>query len=283
VDSTHIQLDRPYADSCAPTCSGRQWTVGTPWVGFGIQPYMLGIVGQFFNQTAIALSMDSQYSGTAALAKSYVVDVANWLVKYGVQPGTRGLWYGVGYGVCAGANPTDPSCNSGNVIAARELNPEVLSTLALAYSFSPSPALFAGVDNLFSAVYAKYPTDPGYDGTYASDMDGWNLQTDNAKWFGFYWGVGRNDAWPSVRQGGLAASQAGTVFVAGDPGRFGKPGQAKVKVTDPTGAVRTVACTTLPCAVPVNRALGNPLMQMLYLSPDGKQLAAGDAAVAPVK
>jgi hypothetical protein len=64
---------------------------------------------------------------------------------------------------------------------------------------------------LFSAVYAKYPTDPGYDGTYAQDMDplnsGFFWGTMNPKWFGFFWGMGRNAAWLGARQSGAAPVQ----------------------------------------------------------------------------
>jgi hypothetical protein len=289
VDAQHIQLDRPYTDACAPLCSGRQWVIGQSWVGFGVQPFMLGIAGQFFNQSYLALGMDNQYADTAALAKSYVVDIANWLVKYGVEPGMRGLWYAVGFGSCDGPNPKDPSCDGGlnsggGIVQVRELNPEVLGTLAIAYTYSPTSTLRVGIDDLFSAVYAKYPADPGYDGIYAADMDGFNLARANAKWLGFYWGMGRNAAWPSARQGGLIADQTATVFVQGDPQLFGRAAAVQARVTEPTGEERQpVVCRSLPCAVTVNRTLGNPLIQMVYLAADGSPLATGEAIAAPVK
>jgi hypothetical protein len=211
IDSTHIQLDRPYSDPCGNLCSGRQWvmstgTPGTQWIAFGVQPFMLGITGQFFNQAHIALGMDPQYSTSAALVKSYVGDAANWLSTTGTETVSRGLWYGVGFGICAQPN-LSRSCYSNSdpndYVGARELSPEVLGAMAMGYSYAPSSALQAAVDNLFSAVYAKNPSDPGYDGTYAQDMDplnrGFFWQTLNPKWFGFFWGMGRNAAWLSTR------------------------------------------------------------------------------------
>ncbi len=211
VDPTHIQLDRSYSDACGTNCAGRQWVIstgtpGTQWVGFGVQPFMLGITGQFFNQAYRALSMDPQYSNTAALAKSYVVDVANWLGTTGSEPQSRGLWYGVGFGICNVPSPA-PSCysnaNPSDYVASRELSPEVLGAMAVGYSYAPSSALMAEIDNLFSAVYAKNPSDPGYDGTYAQDMDplngGFFVGTGNPKWLGFFFGMGRNASWLSAR------------------------------------------------------------------------------------
>ena len=220
VDGTHIQLDRVYGDTCGSVCSGRQWVIatgapGTQWIGFGTQPFMLGITGQFFNQSYLALSQDTQYAATAALVKSYVVDVANWLTTTGTYAPARGLWYGVGFGVCTGTNPAMLACYSNSspsdINGSRELSPEVLGALAMGYSYAPSAGLQAAIDNLFSAVYAKYPTDPGYDGTYAQDMDplnsGFFWGTMNPKWLGFFWGMGRNAAWLGARQSGPAAVQ----------------------------------------------------------------------------
>jgi hypothetical protein len=213
VDSTHLQLNQPYVDACSTgtnSCSGRQWILssngnGSAWVGFGIQPFMLGIDGDFFLQAYYGLSADPNhaYASTAALVKGYVSDVANWIVEHGYDPATRGLRYGVGFGVC---NPgTIAQGCLDDTTPARELTPEAMGALVSAYALAPNPTLLGSIDNLFSALYAKYRSDPGYDGTYAQDLDplnsGYFWGTDNAKWNGFFWGMGRTAGWLSARQG----------------------------------------------------------------------------------
>ena len=296
VDGTHIQLDRVYGDACGSVCSGRQWVIatgapGTQWIGFGTQPFMLGITGQFFNQSYLALSQDTQYAATAALVKSYVVDVANWLTTTGTYAPARGLWYGVGFGVCTGTNPAMLACYSNSspsdINGSRELSPEVLGALAMGYSYAPSAGLQAAIDNLFSAVYAKYPTDPGYDGTYAQDMDplnsGFFWGTMNPKWLGFFWGMGRNAAWLGARQGGLSARQPITVYVAGHMGLVPNASQMQLIVTEPTGIVdASLICTSLPCAVTLNQTLGNALLQTNYLSRSGATLSTGSPTIVTV-
>jgi hypothetical protein len=241
---------------------------------------MLGILGQFFNQAYIGLSMDPQYASTAALAKSYVVDVTNWITTKGVQPSTRGLWYGVGAGVCEAPNPTEPSCASPDAIQSRDLTPETLGTLAAGYSYNPSPALRARIDDLYSAVYAKYPTDPGYDGLYSTGIEGYYISTQNPKWQGFFFGMGRNAAWPSARQGGLGPEQPVMAYID-----MSLNGAAELQLTviDPTGVKRSpVTCTATPCAVTVNRTLGNALVQPKYLAADGTVLEIGETLIVPV-
>ena len=210
VDATHIQLDRAYADNCLAgrnSCMNRQWLLGNGWIGFGTQPFMLGIAGHAFNQAFIALSMDPQYATTAALAKSYVVDAGKWIAKStldgtgGTDPETRGAFYGVGYGVCTPGTMAN-SCRV-DPVASRENMGEALGLLGLAYAYAPSPALQTAIDNVFTAAYAKNPSDPGYDGTYAQELDPLNngafWNTNNGKWLGFFWGMGRNAAYLGVR------------------------------------------------------------------------------------
>jgi hypothetical protein len=286
IDATHIQLDRPYSDNCTPQCSGRYWIDGTTYCGFGTQPFMLGIMGEFFHQAYIALSMDPQYASPAAQAKSYLADATNWLTSTGVQESRRGLWYMAGAGICAGANPVDPNCTSPDIPQTRSLNAEVLGTLAFGYLDHPSAALKARIDDLYSAVYAKYPTDPGYDGIYLSSMDlaGFNYITQNPKWQGFFYGMGRNAAWPSARQGGLRPDNLVTAYITVRLGRRPDVAQFVVTVTDPTGATRPpVTCSALPCAVTVNRTLGNAIGRITYLAADGSVLGRSGPFVVPVE
>jgi hypothetical protein len=210
LDATHIRLDRAYVDNClagSNSCVNRQWMLSNGWIGFGTQPFMLGIAGHAFNQAYIALSMDPQYATTAALAKSYVIDAGKWIAKSvldgtgGTDPATRGALYGVGYGVCTPGTMAN-SCRV-DAVASRENMGEALGLLGLAYLYAPSPTFQTAIDNVFSAVYAKNPSNPGYDGIYAQDLDPQNngafWNTNNGKWLGFFWGMGRNMVYLAVR------------------------------------------------------------------------------------
>jgi len=293
VDATHIRLDRGYTDNCSSgtnSCSNRQWMLSTPgtWVGYVTQPFMLGIAGHYFNQAYIALSMDPQYSATATLAKSYVVDAANWIARTaldgtgGTDPSTRGALYGVGGGVCTPGNdtngcrcgPNSPSCSS--AAASRENMGEALGELSLAYLYAPTPSLQAAIDNVFSAVYAKNSTDPGYDGTYAIDLESWFWGSNNSKWLGFFWGMGRNLAYMSARQGGLSVPANQLLYIDGEIGSV--PGAKKMLVsgTDATGApIQGVTCAVTPCALPIDKSLGTLILQISYLSTDNRVLSTG--------
>jgi hypothetical protein len=301
VDSTHLQLDRNYVDVCSSgtnSCSGRQWLLGPPatWIGFGAMGYMEGILGHFFNQAHIALNMDPQYASTAALAKSYVVDAANWISKStldgsgSVDPATRGALYSAGYGVCTPGNdtlgcrcgPNNPNCV--NAVASRENMMEALGELGLAYGYDPSPSLRSAIDNVFSAAFAKNPTDPGYDGTYASDLDSFFYGTYNPKWFGFIGGMGGSYVYLSTRQGGLAQPVFEVIYVDGDIASV--PGAAKmqVAVTEPSGSVDPpVTCSKSPCPVTVNRTLGNWALQVSYLSSSNAVVSSGQPFIVVVQ
>jgi hypothetical protein len=295
VDSTHLTISPAYADNCTSSgnsCSGRTWVAAGPnvFIGFGTQPYMLGIAGHWFNQAALALSLDpTTYATELALAQSYLSDAANWVSKPaldgsgGSDPATRGALYAVGFGLCTPGNdsngcrcgPNNPSC--GGVIASRENVGEALGSLAIAYANAPNPSLLGALDNLFSANFARNPGDPGYDGTYASDLDGFFLQVNNPKWFGFFWGMGRNADYLSARQGGLLPPI--TIIVQVGTGDLAAvPGAKKIRVTpiDPNGRVgAAVICSSLPCSVPINKVVGSWTMQIAYLSATGSVVSNG--------
>jgi hypothetical protein len=206
VDSNHLNISPAYVDDCTKLggCSGRQWVFAqgsSAWVGPGVQPYMEGVAGVWFHFCSLALAEDPQYAANASACKSYLQDTVNWIVSKGVNAGQRGLNYGVGFGVC---NPGTVAngCIYPDPPAARELTPEATAAFAFAYQDAPTPGLLSAIDNLFSAMFAKYSTDPGYDSNYANGIDapnGWFYQTQNPKWLGFFWGMGRTASWLGAR------------------------------------------------------------------------------------
>ena len=206
IDANHLSISPAYVDDCTKLggCTGRQWVVAQAgqWIGPGVQPYMEGVAGLWFHFCAIALGQDARYASNAAQCNSYMHDSVNWILNYGINPAQRGLFYGVGFGVC---NPGTVAngCIDPDKPSARELTPEAMSAFVYAYQDAPSPGMLRAVDDLFAAVFAKNPGDPGYDGQFASGIDapsGWFYLTQNPKWLGFFWGMGRGAGWLAARQ-----------------------------------------------------------------------------------
>jgi len=81
--------------------------------------------------------------------------------------------------------------------AARELSSEASGGFKFAYRDVASSLPLTVGDNLMSAVYAKNASDTGYDGKYASAMDGGFHATWSPKWLVF-WGMGRTQSWLSA-------------------------------------------------------------------------------------
>ena len=302
IDATHIRLNQNYADDCTAggnSCSGRQWMLasngrGTAWIGFGTQPSMMGSAGDFFAQAYYGLLADPNhsYDSTAALAKSYAADCAHWVTSAGYDSATRGAYYGVGFGQCKpGTDANGCRCGPNNANcagtqASRENMGESLGMLAQAYEYSPSDGLLGAIDNLFSADYARTSADPGYDGTYAQDLEplsGAFWAANNPVWNGFFWGTGRNHGWLSARQGGLAPAQPMTVLVGGKISSVPNAAKMSVTVTEPTGVVDApVMCAASPCAVTINSAIGNWTFRVAYYSASSEKLSSGTPLVVTV-
>ncbi len=293
VDSTHITISPAYSDPCGAahnSCSGRDFVTGNTggWIGFGTQPFMLGIAGHWFNQAYIALSQDSHYQSEAALAFSYLLDAATWVTKStldgsgGSDPATRGALYGVGFGTCTpGTDSNGCRCgpnngNCGSVYASRENMGEALGALSIAYAYAPNPSLFSALDDVFSAAYAKFPGDPGYDGSYLLDLDTFFLGTNNTKWFGFFWGMGRNSDYLSSYQGGLAPPIFVPVQISPDLSRVPGAVRFRVALTSPNGhTMPPVTCSVAPCLVTIDKTLGSWTAQISYLSASGSVISSG--------
>jgi hypothetical protein len=297
VDGTRIKLDPPYGGD---SNNGRSWILssdrtagsGHAWIGFGTQPFMLGITTQLFYFMHNAFSMDPAYDTQADLAKSFAVDASLWIANNGVDAATRGAFYGVGFGQCnPGTDTNGCRCGPANLNcttaeASRENMGEALGAMALGYAYSGNPGLADAIDNVFSATYAKFPTDARYDGIYARDLDPFNSGffwgTNNGKWNGFFWGTGRGQNWLSARQGGLGAADNRTIQVAFDLAKVPNAASAKVTVIQPDGSSVTVSCAASPCAVRADARQGRPLVKIQYLSTSGKVLAVATRAVAVV-
>jgi hypothetical protein len=290
TNSSTITLSQAYQGA---TTSGRNWVISSDgttgsdhaWIGFGTQPFMQGINGWMFAFMYDAFALDSSYTSQATQAKGYVVDAANWISKAatdgtgGTDPLTRGAFYGVGFGQCTPGNdsngcrcgPNNMNCATAN--ASRENMGEALGELAQAYIYSPTSGLQTAVDSVYSACYAKFPTDPGYDGTYCNDYDGFFLNTNNGKWLGFMLGVGRNAGWPAARGGGVSAPLSRSIAVGFNLAGVHGAASAQVTLTKPDGTTVQSSCSASPCIVQTDANEANPVVKITYLSSGGKVVA----------
>ncbi len=192
VSPTELKLNIPYQGQ---TASGRAWEANN-LVGLGTQPFMLGVLTSAFRYAWLA-------TADARLPK-WIGGIASWLSTQGYRPSARGLWYGRGFPNCEPISDGNGWCNGGNAEQSRFLAGEILGGISAAYALNPSPRLKAFGDGIYSAMFAKSPNDPGYDGTYVNDFDGtgsWDFQTKKAKDFGFIFGFGQGASWPAARLG----------------------------------------------------------------------------------
>jgi len=235
VNSTTCTLNTNYLGT---TGSGKNWVLSSnsttgsngAWIGFGTQPFTQGINGWMYYFMAQAFLSGSGYGAPAATALGYVYDAANWISTStltgagGTDPATRGALYGVGFGICTPGSSTgsdgcrcaslNASCST--IQASRENIGEALGELAIGYTVKPNVALASQINNVYSACFAKYPANSGYDGSYCWDYDpngpggsGSFWLTNSGKWYGFLSGMGRNELWQGVyfSSGGVTSSK----------------------------------------------------------------------------
>ena len=283
IDATHITLDRPYAG----TTGVHGWAITNPQfglIGWGSQPFMMGIMGTAFDMAARAIA-DSDPS-TAALAHSYNVTAANWIKNYSYWPLRKGLYYGVGFINCQlPISDTSPPCTENNDASqARTLNAETMRAVGAAYAYSGDSSMLAFGDTLFSAMFSKPGTGgPNPDGSYVSDWDdtlGWYMSgtppTGKApKYFGMFFGTGDGSSWPAYR---LASGTPGGNATAYVPVR--NIGGIRVRITTlaPDGHISRRLCGGSRCAVDYDPRQGEHLITIEYLG-DGDRVISSERTV----
>lgn len=237
VDATHASLDAVYAGT---TGSGKTWLLnghacdsnGLDWAGQITQPFMLGITSNMMRLWAYALVNSGNAAPFDAATSStingtYLPQIANWLGTAALNSDTcmspcvpvslpyDGPWYGVGGAACQ--SPYGPSGNVNQCYGAvtvqqsRELSPELLNAISTAYCLAPTNNLLTYGNLYYSAMFAKFTGEIGYDGGWiglpGSATNDFNIGSGfwwpryAGKWPGFFWGYGRNQAWLSARQG----------------------------------------------------------------------------------
>jgi hypothetical protein len=280
VDATHIMLDRPYTGATGT----HGWAVGNGGgVGWGAQPYMMGIMATAFDFAAKALA--GADPANSALAHSYNVAAANWIKTYGYWPLQKGLYYFANTANCqAPIADTNTFCTGGNNASqARTLSAEVIRGVGAAYVASGDTALRDFGDTLFSAMFSKPGTGgPNPDGSYLGDLeDGSGFYMTGIppigqapKWFGLFFGFGDGAAWPGYRVGGpqqIVNNQLKVGFnMASIPGAE----KVRVSVTAPSGRIIQAECSVSPCSVATDARQGHSLIGIQYLSGPGSVLAS---------
>ena len=227
VNSTSFTLDRVYAGTSKTTSC---WQFGLN-VGFGTQPYMLGMPFRAFD-----LGVQAGDSN-ATLLTSWLQNIVTYWQTVGYKAtalntdgGTstsaaRGLWYATGtasYNANGHGHYDEDQGVYGSgidAIGSRGLAPEIMWSLARAQQLFPSSALHAFADNLYDAQWygpsngCQTGTNAGplsgsgfADGDYVNNLVlvntsgtcGYNYQP-NPKWPGFFDGFGGGHLWPAVR------------------------------------------------------------------------------------
>jgi len=190
--TTSITLDTPYAGT---TNGARYWQWGN-LVGFGTQPFQLGIVGSAMRWAYLATS--------DARPRQYVIDLADWIRTTGYYSDTRGIYFGR---VSPNCEP-DPSiiaaCNNSadtNPKASRFLTGEVINVVATAYEYSLDPLLLAFGDDLVGAALAEPMGGPNNDDNdYVEHLLTAQITpTRKSKDFAFWFGFGNSPHWAAVR------------------------------------------------------------------------------------
>jgi hypothetical protein len=154
-----------------------------------------------------------------------------------------------------------------------------MGALSNSYILSPNTTRLNAADETFRAAMAKYPTDAGYDGVYAAELDSNSTAfaiNAKAKDFGFWWGVGGAPKWLAARVGGAEPTDNRTMNFGFQTGDIAAATKMRVTVKNPNAADTTVTCTSAPCTVSVDARLGQHLYRIEYLSSGDAVLAAGD-------
>lgn len=229
VDAYHFTLDQPYQG----TTGLHGWSTGGGATGFGLQPYMVSIMGTALDFTSQGLACGTTKplncnDQAAEDAKTFNIAMATYNRLYGYNPAVGGMFYATGYVNCQPPiAPTNPGCTDlNNVSQATALSAEALRGVMTAYHNSNDPLLLAFGDTLYTQMWGKpgIPLPPGQVRAapgYAWDYEGWDApQTGGLgnyttgvpgtagihKYAGMAFGIGDSEAWPGYRVGGRGAS-----------------------------------------------------------------------------
>ena len=196
---TSLTLDRAYEG----TTGTHGWTRSVDYIGYGIQPFMEGILSIGFDMAAKALATSDP--ANSALAAQYHLDTVNWLKNVGYKADILGMKYYVGPNCSSGSSYYPSTCNGG-----QDYNFEPNRATALAYARTGNTAYRDFSDLMSNNYWAKPGTCPvgsnlcketasygatGFDDTgfYMTDPSPGGR---GSKWFGGAWGFSASASIP---------------------------------------------------------------------------------------
>lgn len=289
IDATHLRLDRPYHYPGLENGQSRTlstWAHGQ-YMGFGTQPFMLGIDAQAF-------LMGYQATGNTAM-RDAATDIADWLVDYGIDYNTTGVYYARGFPACHEPEPVGltphliagtPGCSYNTddygKFAARFQIGELTNALSAAYEATESERYKIAMDLLYNAAFAKpgWPRPPGFGPSDkhlgALDDNADTFLYSSNKNFGWWFGMGQAYRWPVSRLGNRPTPEEFPISVDFELPQTAT--KARLTLTAPWGAKTSVVCRESPCTVTTRRDAGNYLMQIDYLSANDEVIAEGETS-----
>lgn len=300
VDANHATLEDANGNPLPfREASGNYgWVAGVQVVGYGVQPYMMGILATSWDFSAKAMACTSPGvpancdNTIAATARAYDIQVANYMRTVAYWPASGGMYYVTGFLNCQPPIPdTSVYCTEGNNASqARTLSAEAMRGVMTGYANSGDPNLLAFGDTLYTAMWGKpgftTPAAQSTDGKFIWDYNdglGWYMTgTPPAgqahKYFGMAFGIGAGSAWPGYRLGGTHTGTMVNTSVEFNLASVPRAAKAQLLITYPSGSTASAACPSQPCQVALDQTLGDPMVQVQYLSADGRVLATQAAA-----
>ena len=89
--------------------------------------------------------------------------------------------------------------------------------------------------------------------------------------------MGMLHRWPAVRLGGVDPPMNRTIQIPFSLNGVPNATQARITITQATGATSVQLCSASPCGVAVDARAGSVLMKLDYLSAAGALLSPGEA------
>ncbi len=269
VDSSHITLATPYAGTSStakyfhaggyfPYTSHSP--AGANLYGPGTSSFMQGIVGQALMAAYVATN-DSRLP-------TWITGISSWLQTKGRNASVKGLFYARNNPGCEPDPTVHPPCNFGSESdsARRALYAEVVMSMVYARQLDPESTPQSIIDEAVGVNFGSGGGPSTSDGWSSTDLaTGWINATKKAKDNGFYFAIGAMSRILAERLGGPLSQTLVSRSVA-----FNRPANADstvLVVSDPSGHVRSVTCSSSPCAVQIDsRQGGEAQMTIRHLS-----------------
>lgn len=179
---------------------------------------------------------------------------------------------------CVVANPSQCSTPQRDM-ESRALNQETVSQLGFLYSSAGINAMRDRGELIFGRTFGSTGTGSNTDGGSGNFDNVLQYGAANAlgKEVGQTAGVGRADSYLVYRNGSLSTPDLISVRVTVNIASVVNATQARVTVTQPSGAATVVTCAGSPCTVSIDRRQGPHQTMIEYLSAGGVVLASSEA------